>query len=167
MKKYSRFLVVFLLILSCTKRLEEPKDLLSKEQMRDILIEIGLSKNIPINLLDTLVRNSKDRPDKRFLEVLTNQSITLKRFKESHYYYTTYPEEYKSIFKMIKDSLNTKLNQLRIEDSLETEKAKIQKIELEKVQKTKSEEDLKKIDQQKKDSIMKPIKKKLDSLRKR
>lgn len=165
MKKYGILLTIILSIVSCIKRLEEPENLLSKEQMKDVLIEIGLSKNIPHNLLDTLVRDSPNKADKRVLKVLEKNAITLEDFKKSHYYYTMYPEEYKLIFKMIKDSLDNELTRLKIEDSLAVKDIDVEKVEKDTPKKKLSEEELKKIDQQKKDSIMKPINKKLDSLR--
>ncbi len=121
MKHCIKFLLIFLFVMtSCIKRLEKPENLLSKEQMRDLLIEIGLSKNIPNNQLDSIVRKSKNKADKRVLKILDNHAIALERFQESHYYYTMYPEEYQKIFKMIKDSLNKELAQLKLEDSLAT-----------------------------------------------
>ncbi|APD07190.1 hypothetical protein UJ101_01674 [Flavobacteriaceae bacterium UJ101] len=166
MKKYGILFVIFLSVVSCIKRFEEPENLLSKEQMRDLLIEIGLSKNIPHNVLDTLVRDSKNKADKRILKILDKNTITLEVFRKSHQYYTMYPEEYKLIFKMIKDSLNKELTQLKIEDSLARKDKDVKKDEKKTPPKKLSQEELKKIDKQKKDSIMKPIKKKMDSLRK-
>lgn len=159
-------IIVIFFINACTTRYEKPKDLLLKEQMRNILIEAGVSKNIPNNLLDESVRNTKNKADKRILFILQEKEIPLEKFKESHRYYTMYPEEYKEIFAMIKDSLDKQLTQLKIEDSLATLKTEKKKTSIEK-QKELTPEELKKIDQQKKDSIMKPIKKKLDSLRKK
>lgn len=158
MKKYGILLWIILSIISCIKRLEKPENLLSKKQMSDILIDIGLSKNIPHNVLDTLVKNTTHKADKRLLKILDKNKIPLKRFTESHRYYTLYPEEYKLIFKIIKDSLKKELTQLKLEDSLAKKNKKIEKIEPQKV--------LEKTDRQKEDSIMKPINKKLDSLRK-
>ncbi len=148
--------VIFFLMSSCVKRVEEPKDLLSKEQIRDILIEAGLSKNIPNNLLDTIVRNTENKADKRILSILKEEAITLETFKTSHRYYTMYPEEYKMIFKMVKDSLNKELNQLKLEDSIETKKTKKPESPKKEEKKKPTVEELKKIDQQKKNSIMKP-----------
>ncbi|MFV0236935.1 MAG: DUF4296 domain-containing protein [Flavobacteriales bacterium] len=162
MKKYGILLWIILSMVSCIKRLEKPENLLSKKQMSDILIDIGLSKNIPHNVLDTLVRNTTHKADKRLLKILDKNKIPLKRFTESHRYYTLYPEEYKLIFKIIKDSLKKELTRLKLEDSLAKKNKKIEKIEPKKV----SKEVLEKTDRQKEDSIMKPINKKLDSLRK-
>ncbi len=123
MKHCKKILLICLFVMtSCIKRLEKPENLLSKEQMRDLLIEIGLSKNIPNNQLDSIVRKSENKADKRVLKILDDHTIPLERFQESHYYYTMYPEEYKKIFKMIKDSLNTELNRLKKEDSIKTGK---------------------------------------------
>ncbi len=149
---------LFLLIIvmtSCTEREEKPKDLLSKEQMRDILIEANLSTNLPYNTLDSSVRNIRHKTDKRFLKIITLRNISLKRFKKSHQYYTRNLQEYKTIFKMVRDSLSIKMKRLKLEKSIAEDKNKTKKPLRNKPL----------IDKQKNEMLLAPIYKKLDSIK--
>ncbi len=163
MKNVGILFLVFLLF-SCGKTLEKPSGLISKEKMRNVLIEVGLSKNIPKNLLDPLVRDEKNKSDKRLLEILSKNNINLEDFRISHKYYTMYPEEYQDIFRQIKDSLNIVLDEFKFEDSIAELNKSLTK-DSEKLIKEPTKDELKKIDRRKKDSIMKPINMKLEKLK--
>ena len=166
MMKREKYIIIFSILIilgGCVKRVEEPEILLSENRMRDLLIQIGLSKNIPQMELDTIVRNTKKKADKRVLKILETNNISLEVFESNHLYYTMYPERYKEILKLVKDSLNLNLKNLKIEDSLSSKDLIIKSKEIVDKEPKKS---VKVRDKEKKDSILKPIKAKLDSLRK-
>jgi len=155
MKNISCLFLLIIVITSCTEREEKPKDLLSKEQMRDILIETNLSANLPYNTLDSSVINIRHKADKRFLKTIALRNISLKRFKKSHQYYTRNLQEYKTIFKMVRDSLSIKLKSLKREESIAEDRNKTKNPLRNKPF----------IDEQKNEMLLAPIYKKLDSIK--
>ena len=155
MRKILLIILSVFVLNSCTHRGVKPDNLLSKEKMRDVLIEIGLSKAIPQDKIDSVLRNMPYKDNQRLATILKSKNVSIKDFKESHQYYTENPDDYKEILKMIDDSLGKELKKLKKQDSL----ANLKKPKKDTVKVERS-------DKQKRDSTLNPLNKSLDSLRK-
>ena len=103
LKQTSLFLVIILMATSCYQysKPKKPKDLISKEQMINILIDIKL-------LTSANGKNKKILEDgnlKSESYIYKKYNIDSLRFANSNSYYSYYVEEYNDIYSKIKDSL--------------------------------------------------------------
>ncbi len=123
-KRLSIFLGILLVATSCYQynKPEKPKDLISKDQMVNILIDIKLLTSA----------NGKNRitldDNKLYPEtyVYKKHNIDSLRFAKSNNYYAYYTEEYDDIYSKIKDSLEMLQSVLKAVEKkeLEEEEAK-------------------------------------------
>ena len=122
-KRLSIFIGVILVATSCYQysKPEKPKDLIPKDQMANILIDIKLltsanGKN------KTILETNNLHPE---TYIYRKYNIDSLRFASSNNYYSYYAEEYNEIYSKIKDSLGTLQNVLKdIEKKEEEEKEK-------------------------------------------
>ena len=126
MTKLSTIFVCFLLFLSCTSNtiLEPPKDLIPKEKMISIFVDLHLAqaaKNI---------KNLKEKRNENYFQLVYDKyQIDTIKFNESNEYYASLIDEYHAMFVEVEDRL-TKLEEQymeerEIEDSLKKEPRKL------------------------------------------
>lgn len=122
LKRLSIFIGIILVATSCYQynKPEKPKDLITKDQMVNILIDVKLltsanGKNKKI------LEDSKLHPE---AYVYKKYNIDSSRFANSNNYYSYYAEEYNEIYSKIKDSLGTLQNILKDLDKKEKEAKK-------------------------------------------
>ena len=126
MTKLSTIFVCFLLFLSCTSNtiLEPPKDLIPKEKMISIFVDLHLAqagKNI---------KNLKEKRNENYFQLVHDKyQIDTIKFNESNEYYASLIDEYHAMFVEVEDRL-TKLQEhymevREIEDSLKKEPRKL------------------------------------------
>lgn len=97
------FLIILALLCSCKNNIEKPNDLISPNQMKNILIDLLLTEEI------VLVSNTKDISKINFQaknRVLKKYGITEGQFQNSNNYYTLEKKIYLKILKEAEDSLN-------------------------------------------------------------
>jgi len=95
-------LLVFILCFSCTSRTiyKKPKNLVSKEQMVDLWVDITIANG---------ARNKKNKKAQREINympfIYKKYNIDSTRFMESNIYYTSKIEEYEKMFQEVEVKL--------------------------------------------------------------
>lgn len=104
-----RILLIFgmmlLGLLSCNKEIEKPKDLIPRKEMKSILKEIYLFKQVKN------YRIEKDLPDfpKANLAILSEHNVTLEQFQNSYKYYIIDNAAYDKLLEEIKKEMKAEL----------------------------------------------------------
>lgn len=143
LKRLSLFLGIMLVATSCYQynKPEKPNDLIPKDQMVNILIDIKL-------LTSANGKNKKPLEDNNLhpeAYIYKKYSIDSLRFANSNNYYSFYADEYNEIYSTIKDSLGKLQNILKdLEKKEQEEQEKIAK---------KRRDSLKLANEKKKDSL--------------
>lgn len=122
LKRLSISLTIVLIVTSCYQynKPEKPKDLISKEQMVNILIDIKL-------LTSANGKNKKVLEDHTVYPesyIYKKYNIDSLRFANSNNYYAYYTEQYNEIYTRIKDSMVSLQNALKELDKKEEEERK-------------------------------------------
>lgn len=104
MKQFKYLIVICVLIASCSDSSEPkaPKNLISKDKMVDVLIDLSLvssAKGINKKVLEKNGITPDEYVFKRF-------KIDSAQFSESNAYYSYYIDDYKQILNEVQDSLN-------------------------------------------------------------
>lgn len=117
MIKKIKIAVTALLLMGCTSNtiLKKPKDLIGKEQMTDLLIDLYLAKSLELNEIPKLSGNPNWDAHRW---VFRKHQIDTARFRTSNYYYTSVMDEYEDIFKAVLNRLKTMQKELKTKDSL-------------------------------------------------
>jgi hypothetical protein len=125
MKKISFILFLSVFFMACTSNtiIKKPDDLISKNQMVDLLTDMLIAAGAEnIKNID-LERNVNYYP-----LVFEKYGIDSTRFKESNYYYTSQIDDYEKILKRVDNrlkSLKEKLdNEIKLQDSLKNDSMK-------------------------------------------
>jgi len=128
MKKIIYILFISILIVSCTSKtiFKKPDDLIPKEQMVDLLVDIQLARG---------AKSVKNKDGKRNIDymhlVYEKYQIDSTRFVESNFYYTTDVDQYADILKKVKKQIIEKRDFydkiVRERDSLKRKKQPIKK----------------------------------------
>ena len=105
MTKRILILVVCLLGLSCgNKLIEEPENLISKEQMVDILYDMALMNAIDNSHPEVLTAN-----DLKVMEFIYKKyGVDSTQFTQSDRYYASVPVEYRTIYEQVEARLTLK-----------------------------------------------------------
>jgi hypothetical protein len=104
-----RIVIVFLLLftIACGEADREPEGILSKEDMRDVLIDM--------NMADVYSNETGDRglplPDSLrqhnvkiyYTQILQLHKLTVKQFKASYDFYESHPDRFAVVYNMMKD----------------------------------------------------------------
>jgi hypothetical protein len=104
-----RIVIVFLLLftIACGQADREPEGILSKEQMRDVLIDM--------NMADVYSSETNDRgislPDSvrqhtvkiYYAQILQLHKLTVKQFRASYDFYESHPDRFAKVYEMMKD----------------------------------------------------------------
>ncbi|HLV15372.1 MAG TPA: DUF4296 domain-containing protein [Xanthomarina sp.] len=123
MKKIIWALTLFTLISSCSNsnKPKKPKDLIPKDKMVNILLDVSLI-NSAKGLNKSIMENNGLVPD---MYIYTKHQIDSLQFKSSNRYYAYNLEEYDDIIKKVNDSLKTLRN--KYNSLVEKEKAEERK----------------------------------------
>lgn len=108
-----------LLITACGEANRVPKDVLPKEQMRDVLLDLNLADAYsgitedPVNLL---VHDSirQRRVKVYYRQVLDMHKLTPEQFNRSYSYYESHPNTFKEIYDMMYAVVSNDKNMLEI-----------------------------------------------------
>lgn len=104
MTKLSTIFVGFLLFLSCTSNtiLKPPKDLIPKEEMISIFVDLHLAQ------AGKNVKNLQQKRDENYFQLVYDKyQIDTVRFKESNEYYASLIDEYHAMFVEVESRLTT------------------------------------------------------------
>jgi hypothetical protein len=110
---------LLLLITACGEADRVPKDVLSKKEMRDVLLDLNLADAYsgitedPVNLL---VHDSirQKRVKVYFRQVLDMHKLTPEQFNRSYSYYEAHPNSFKEIYDMMFTVVSNDKNMLDI-----------------------------------------------------
>lgn len=100
---------VFILMMSCSskKNKDAPENLLSKENMVSVMMDIQLA-DAAINLSNYGQGNYPNDKQKLFTEIYSKHKITQKQFEESFTYYVEHPEDFQKIYDDVISGLSKK-----------------------------------------------------------
>jgi len=103
MKQLKYLLVIFILCLSCTHSSEpkKPENLISKDKMVDIMIDLSIVSSAK-GLNKKLIERNGITPDEY---IFKRHEIDSSQFTESNTYYSYYIDDYKLILNRVEDSL--------------------------------------------------------------
>lgn len=120
MKQNITIIFILIFIISCTSNTiyKKPEDLISKDQMVDLLVDMQIS-------LGAKTTKNKDGESKlEYMHLIYEKyNIDSTRFASSNFYYTTDIDQYNDILKEVKSRLNNMLGEYelaqKLKDSLE------------------------------------------------
>ena len=103
MKQFTTIILILIFIISCTSNTiyKKPENLISKDQMIDLLVDMQLALG---------ARSVKNKDGDRKIEymhlVYEKYGVDSTRFEESNFYYTTNIDDYNKILKKVKNRLD-------------------------------------------------------------
>lgn len=123
MKKIVLILIALLVVSCFNKGPKKPKNLLSKTEMTDLLLEMHLA-----NKTNNIVNEFNER-NVNYLNLVSNKyKIDSLQFKANHDYYMYHIEDYEEIYENLKIKLDTLIKKqelvVKIEDSIRRENIK-------------------------------------------
>ncbi len=136
MNKFSYILILSGFFIACTSNtiIKKPKNLISKEQMVDLLTDIFIADGG-----DNIKNTNLQRNVNYFPFVFEKYQIDTTRFKESNYYYTSRIDDYDEILGKVEKRLEALKksydDEIKISDSIENIKRdslRISRIEISK-----------------------------------
>lgn len=96
--------IIVMLFMACATDSGKPKDMLTDEQMVDVLVELHLAEarmdllQIPQDSVRPLLRE-------RYTEIFTDQNLDTAKFNATFAYYERYPEQMDSLYQKVIDEL--------------------------------------------------------------
>lgn len=114
MKRFVSILSVFVLLSACNHELEKPSGLIPEDDMKEIVKEIYLYKQVRNYRLAPSLPSAADTN----LAILDKHGYTLQQFKDSYQYYLIDNAGYDEFLEDIKKDLQRELP----EDSIKTDK---------------------------------------------
>ncbi|NQV78380.1 MAG: DUF4296 domain-containing protein [Lutibacter sp.] len=120
MNKFSYILILSGFFIACTSNtiIKKPKNLISKEQMVDLLTDIFIADGG-----DNIKNTNLQRNVNYFPFVFEKYQIDTTRFKESNYYYTSRIDDYDEILGKVEKRLEALKksydDEIKISDSIE------------------------------------------------
>jgi len=107
-----------LLITACGEADKVPKDVLSKEKMRDVLLDLnmadayaGQSEDGGLVLSDSI---RVSRLKVYYRQILDLHKLTPEQFNHSYAYYEAHPNKFKAVYDMMMTSITTEKNGLEL-----------------------------------------------------
>jgi hypothetical protein len=125
MKKFSYlfFLSVFLMACTSNTMIKKPDNLIPKNQMEDLIMDMLIAAGA-----ENIKNIDLERNVNYFPLVFEKYGIDSTRFKESNYYYTSQIDDYEKILKKVDErlkALKEKLdNEIKLQDSLKNDSIK-------------------------------------------
>lgn len=101
-------ILICLLITGCSKRVEEPKHLISENEMIELLSELYIYQQNSYLKDYSAEKTSISEVEAQIIE---NQGLSVEDFRENHYYYAVQPEKFKTILKGVKENLESRLSE--------------------------------------------------------
>ncbi|MDR3273108.1 MAG: DUF4296 domain-containing protein [Flavobacteriaceae bacterium] len=105
MRKIGFFLIFVLAVFSCQRNLEKPKELLSKSEMADIMADLYLYRQMPLNAPLKPI-NSFDT----YVSVFKKHKTTKEIFQQSFDFYYVDTDAMENIYDKAIDNLKDKLS---------------------------------------------------------
>jgi hypothetical protein len=129
-----RIVIVFLLLftIACGQADKVPDGVLSKENMRDVLIDMNLadvysSENIAQGGVPVPDSVRQDKVKIYYTQILQLHKLTPKQFRESYAFYESHPDRMKEVYDMMKDVITADKdaaeNIVRIKEYIDNPKA--------------------------------------------
>ncbi len=115
MKQFITVILILIFIISCTSNTiyKKPENLISKDQMVDLLVDMQLALS---------AKTVKNKDGKRKIEymhlVYEKYGIDSTRFSTSNFYYTTNIDDYNKILKKVKKRLDGMKKEYETEQNL-------------------------------------------------
>lgn len=101
-------ILICLLIVGCSKRVEEPKHLISENEMIELLSELYIyQQNSYLKDYSAEKTNISEVEAK----IIENHGLSVEDFRENHHYYAVQPEKFKRILKGVKENLESRLSE--------------------------------------------------------
>jgi len=100
-------ILICLLIAGCSKRVEEPKHLISENEMIELLSELYIYQQ---NSYLKDYSAEKTNISEVEAQIIENQGLSVEGFRENHHYYAVQPEKFKRILKGVKENLESRLS---------------------------------------------------------
>lgn len=111
MKKIAYIFIILISIVSCSKPYaQKPDDLLSKSEMRDILVDIYTSQQM-MNSIQSQSPNQVLDVAKNTMYIFDQHETTHKVFEDSYKYYYTQTGAYQKILDDVIDELKNRLSE--------------------------------------------------------
>ncbi|MBS7333445.1 DUF4296 domain-containing protein [Faecalibacter bovis] len=111
MKKIAYIFIILISIVSCSKPYaQKPDDLLSKSEMRDILVDIYTSQQM-MNSIQSQSPNQVLDVAKNTMYIFDQHETTHKIFEDSYKYYYTQTGAYQKILDDVIDELKNRLSE--------------------------------------------------------
>lgn len=101
-------ILICLLIAGCSKRVEEPKHLISENEMIELLSELYIYQQNSYLKDYSAEKTSISEVEAQIIE---NQGLSVEDFRENHHYYAVQPEKFKRILKGVKENLESRLSE--------------------------------------------------------
>lgn len=101
-------ILICLLIAGCSKRVEEPKHLISENGMIELLSELYIYQQ---NSYLKDYSAEKTNISEVEAQIIENHGLSVEDFRENHHYYAVQPEEFKRILKGVKENLESRLSE--------------------------------------------------------
>jgi hypothetical protein len=98
-------IVVMLFSLSCKDKEAVPEEIIGKDKMVELLIDIHLSEAV-YGRRYQLDLSGKNFSEDLYLSVCEKHNVNPKLFEESVFYYGTHPKNYESIYDEVLNRLN-------------------------------------------------------------
>ena len=137
--KYLLFTVCLIVFISCESKVKykKPDNLIPKEQMIDLLIDMHLAS------ATTGVRDKNDSKNRNYMTLVYEKyQIDSARFAESNFYYISNIEEYKAIFKEVQRQLKELQELYTVTGDMERQKDLDSVLEKQKIPKKLGEKDI-------------------------
>ncbi|MDT8417210.1 MAG: DUF4296 domain-containing protein [Lutibacter sp.] len=125
MKKFSYLFFLSIFLMACTSNtiMKKPDDLISKNQMVDLLTDMLIASGA-----ENIKNADLERNVNYFPLVFEKYGIDSTRFKESSFYYTSQIDDYEKILKKVDERLKTLKeefdNEIKLKDSLKNDSIK-------------------------------------------
>lgn len=103
LKRLTTYILLVLMVTGCYKfkAPEKPKDLISKDKMVKVLIDVYLLKTASLKYANTMSKFNIDPQE----YVYDKYGVDSLQFASSNSYYTYYVDDYEEIYTKVKDSL--------------------------------------------------------------
>lgn len=101
-------ILICLLIAGCSKRVEEPKHLISENEMIELLSELYIYQQ---NSYLKDYSAEKTNISEVEAQIIENHGLSVEDFRENHHYYAVQPEKFKRILKGVKENLESRLSE--------------------------------------------------------
>lgn len=108
MRLINCILICLFFVGSCSKRVEEPKHLISENEMIELLSELYIYQQNSYLKDYSAKKTSISEVE---AQIIDNHGLSIEDFRENHHYYVVQPEKFKKILKGVKEKLESRLSE--------------------------------------------------------